>query len=144
MKHFEDFQIGEKTITRARTITEADFMLFAALSGDWHPLHTDLEFAKKSQFGERILHGLGVLTLTSGLLSPEHISDIAFIAYYGMDKVRFTVPVKIGDTLHVEWEIVDKQEKDERVGIVSGKQSIINQRGEEVAFVLSKMLVRRR
>ena len=141
MRYFKDIQIGDKVVTRGRTVTETDFVLFAAVSGDWHPIHTDAEFAGQSQFGERILHGLGVLTLASGLLSPEHISDMAFIAFYGMDKVRFTAPVKIGDTIHVEWEIVDKQENDKYTGVVSAKQSIRNQKGEEVAFILARMLI---
>jgi len=51
MKYFDDFQIGDKTVTRARTVTEADIVNFAALTGDWYPLHTNVEYAEETQFG---------------------------------------------------------------------------------------------
>jgi acyl dehydratase len=141
MEYFEDFQIGEKIITRGRTVTEADIVSFAAFSGDWYPLHTDIEFARKSQFEERIAHGMLVLSLTSGLWSPEYVLRWAFIAFYGMDKVRFVAPTKIGDTLHVEMEVIDKQDKDEHSGIVSWRESIKNQREEDVAVCIMKVLI---
>jgi acyl dehydratase len=62
MLYFEDFKVGEKSITHSRTITEADIVNFAALSGDWNPLHVDKEFAHNGPFGERIAHGLLVLS----------------------------------------------------------------------------------
>jgi len=144
MKYFEDFQLGEKIVTRGRTITEADFVLFAAISGDWHPIHIDIEFAKQTQFEERILHGMGVLALTSGLISPEHFMPMAFVAFYGMDKVRFTTPTKIGDTLHAELEVTNKQEKTEKFGVIEELITIKNQKGEEAASYLSKYMIARR
>ena len=67
MKYFDDFKMGEKIVTKGRTITEADIVLFAAFSGDWHQLHTNVEFAKNGPFGERIAHGFLVLSVASGL-----------------------------------------------------------------------------
>ena len=127
MKFFDDFVVGDKDRSRGRTITETDIVLFAAFTGDWHPLHTNIEFAKKGPFGERIAHGFLSLSVASGLLP---LSEMAIMAFYGMDKVRFIAPVKIGDTLQVEHEVVEKKEHDPASGVVSFKQSIINQRQE--------------
>jgi len=138
MRFYNDFQIGDKIITKGRTITEADIVNFAAFSGDWNPLHTDDEYAKKGPFGERIAHGFLVLTVGSGLMPLEEMSIIAF---YGMDRVRFVNPTRIGDTLRVEMEAVEKKGKDETKGIVSFQTSIKNQRGEDMAVFIMKLLI---
>ena len=137
MKYFEDFKIGDKIITRARTITETDIVNFAAFSADWYPLHTDAEYAKKAQFGERIAHGMLVLSAASGLMP---LYEMAILAFYGMDKVRFLAPTKIGDTIHVELEVIDKQDKSEHGGVISLKESIKNQRDEDVTVAVMKLL----
>jgi len=136
MKYFDDFEIGEKIVSKARSITETDIVLFAAFSGDWHQLHTDIEYAKKGPFGERIAHGFLVLSVASGLMPLE---EMAILAFYGMDKVRFVGPTRIGDTIHVEMEVVEKQEKNEKSGVVSFKSSIKNQKEEDLA-VLTMMV----
>jgi 3-hydroxybutyryl-CoA dehydratase len=138
MQYFDDFKEGQKIITRGRTVTEADIVLFAAISGDWYPLHTNVEYAKNSPFGERIGHGMLVLTVASGLMP---LYELAIVAFYGMDNVRFMAPTKIGDTLHVEAETVEKQDKGEIGGVVSLKQSVKNQRGEIVASMIMKTLI---
>ncbi len=140
MQYYEDIQIGNRTVTRGRTITEADIVNFAGLSGDWHPLHTDAEYAKSLPFGERISHGLLVLSVASGLMP---LNDLAIIAFYGMDKVRFTAPVKMGDTIHVEAEVVEKQEKGDSGGVVSLKQSVKNQRDEDVIISIMRVFLAR-
>ncbi len=128
-------------MTRGRTVTEADIVNFASVSGDWYPLHTNIEFAKESQFSERIAHGMLVLSLATGLWSPEPLSQWAFIAFYGMDRVRFTAPVKISDTLHVELEVMEKQDKDEHGGVVNFNHLVKNQRGETVSACTLKLLI---
>ncbi len=138
MKYFEDFEVGEKDVTRARTITEADIVMFAAFSGDWYPLHVDVEYAKKSPFGERIAHGHLVLSVTSGLLP---LYDMAIVAFYGMDKVRFMAPTKIGDTLHVETEVLETQDKGEAGGVVAFENRIKNQRGEDVVLTITRAMI---
>ena len=135
MKYFEDFQIGEKMTTRARTITETDIVMFAAFSGDWYPLHVDVEYAKKSPFGERIAHGWLVLSVASGLLP---LYDMAIVAFYGIDRVRFMRPTKIGDTLHLEIEITEKSDKGDMGGLVTFNNLIKNQRNEDVALMVMK------
>ena len=138
MRYFEDFQVGDKIVTRGRTITETDIVTFLAFSGDWHPLHTDVEYAKKGPFKERIAHGFLVLSVASGLLP---LSEIAIIAFYGIDKLRFVNPVKLLDTIHVEFEAVEKQERDERGGVITFRQTVKNQRGEEVAVGTMRSLI---
>jgi len=138
MKHFEDFEVDEKDISRGRTVTETDIVLFAAFTGDWYPLHTDAEFAKKSPFGERIAHGFLSLSVASGLLP---LSEMAIIAFYGMDKVRFIGPVRIGDTIHVEMEVIEKKDRDQHSGVVSFKQTIKNQRKEDIAISILNVLI---
>jgi 3-hydroxybutyryl-CoA dehydratase len=141
MRHFEDFQVGDKIVTRGRTVTEADVVMFAALTGDWHPLHTDVEYARQGPFQERIAHGFLVLSIASGLLP---LSEIAIIAFYGIDKLRFVAPVKLLDTIHVEMEAVEKQEKDERGGVITFRQTIRNQREEEVAVGTMRSFIAKR
>jgi len=141
MRHFEDFQVGDKIVTRGRTVTEADIVMFAGLTGDWHPLHTDIEYARQGPFQERIAHGFLILSIASGLLP---LSEIAIIAFYGIDKLRFVAPVKLLDTIRVEFEVLDKQEKDERGGVVTFQQTIKNQRGEDVSVGTMRSLIAKR
>jgi acyl dehydratase len=138
MKFFEDFSVGERIETRGRTITEADIVNFAAFSGDWYPLHVDAEFAEKGPFGERIAHGLLVLSAASGLMP---LTEMGIVAFYGMDRVRFASPTKIGDTLHVELEVLEKQDRGEMGGVVTLQSNVKNQRGEDAAISILKVLM---
>lgn len=145
--HFEDYEAGEKLISPGRTITETDIVMFSALTGDWHPLHTNVEYAAETPFGERIAHGMLVLCVGSALifrLGPYAALPKSFIAFYGMDTVRFTGPVKIGDTIRCEVEIDSLDPKDETRGVISYRYFIKNQRNEDVAVFNAKALVGRR
>jgi acyl dehydratase len=145
VKYFEDFQLGEKIITRCRTVTETDIVNFAAISGDWLPLHVDLEYAKQSIFKERIAHGMLILSLSTGLFSPEYIfNKWSFVALYGMEKLRFTSPAKIGDTIYVEMEVCSKKEKEERFGIVDFKYEVKNQNNKVVVACIVKFLINKK
>jgi 3-hydroxybutyryl-CoA dehydratase len=137
MRYFEDFKVGQTEVTRGRTITDADVTMFAALSGDWYPLHVNEEVAKKSLFGGRIAHGFLVLSIASGFVTPY---DVALIAFYGMDKVRFTGPTRLGDTIHLETEVIEVKDKGE-LGVVSSQWHVKNQRGEDVAILVIKVAV---
>jgi len=140
VQYFEGFQIGDRTVTRGRTVTEADIVNFAGVSGDWYPLHTDAEYAGNTPFGERIAHGMLVLSIATGLM-PLH--DLAIVAFYGMEKVRLLAPTKLADTVHVEAEVVEKQDKGDIGGVVSLKQSVKNQKGEAVAVSIMRILIAR-
>lgn len=139
-KYFDQLTVGDRWVSPGRTVTEADIVMFAAFSGDWYQLHTDREWAAQSPFGQRIAHGLLVLSVSSGLWN---LTGDAVVAFYGIDKLRFTAPTFIGDTVRAELEVVDKREKGPDRGVVSIKQEIRNQRGETVVTALLQLLVRK-
>ena len=140
-KYFDEIEIGEKSTSRARTITEGDIVNFCAFTGDWYPLHSDLEYAKKSPFKQRIAHGMLVLSVASGLVPLEPGTIVAF---YGMDHVRFANPTFIGDTLHVESEVIGKDVKDEKTGVLTVKQKVVKQDGLVAAATVLKVLMMRK
>jgi acyl dehydratase len=127
--YYEELEVGMRGRSRGRTITEADVVGFAGLSGDWHPLHTDAEYAARGPFGARIGHGMLTLAVATGLmtLSPEAVE-----AFYGMDRVRFLRPVRLGDTIRVETTIEEKVPRDGGGGRVVVKGEVINQEEQPV------------
>jgi len=141
--YFEDFEVGERRTTPARTITEADIVAFAGLTGDWHPLHTDVTYAGASSFGERIAHGMLVLSVGSALafrLGQYEVLPKSFIAFYGMEEVRFTAPVHIGDTIHLEMKISEVEPKDRERGVVATRNEIVNHDDKVVCTFTTKIL----
>lgn len=142
--YFEEVEVGRKFSTKSRTVSEEDIMTYARLSGDFHPLHTDEEYARK-HFGGRIAHGLLTLALSSGLRVQMGLFRDTLVAFLGMESVRFLAPVLIGDVLTVETEITEKREtsKPDR-GVLAAKSVTRNQRGEAVLEEVSKVLVKRR
>ena len=145
--YLEDFKVGEKAVSPGRTITEADIVMFAALSGDWSELHTNAEYMKDSQFGERIAHGLLTLSISYGLaLRIRGNLPIDVLAFLGIDKVRFKIPVLIGDTVKVESEVIEARpsKSKPRAGILRFKNTVKNQRDEDVASWETIVMVSRR
>ena len=139
----EDYSLGERLVSPGRTITEADIHTFASLSGDWHPLHTDVVYAATSPFGERIAHGMLVLVVGSALafrLGPYAYLPRSFVAFYGMERVRFTNPVKIGDTLHLEAVVAAIEPKGDARGVLTWDHEVKNQRGETCCVFVSRLL----
>ncbi len=142
-EYLDDYIVGEIIVSPARTITETDIVTFAALTGDWTALHTDVEYAKNTIFGERIAHGM--LTLSIGMALPFRLGPFSsvlpksFIAFYGIDAVRFTAPVKIGDTIRCEIEFVEITDKDEEKGVLTAKNIIKNQFNEVVVSFVMKL-----
>lgn len=108
-KYWEEFQIGDLFLSPSRTVTEADIINFAGVSGDYNPLHTDETFARSAIFGERIAHGLLVLSIATGAMSRLGFVEGAVEAFLGLSW-RFTAPVKIGDTIRVEFKVKGKKE----------------------------------
>lgn len=137
-KYFEDYQLGDVWESKGRTITEADIVMFSALSGDWFPLHTNIEYAKETQYKQRIAHGMLVLSITTGLV---HFEPGVVVAFYGMDKVRFTNPTFIGDTIHLEGKVIELKSKGPNQGIVTVLQEVKKQTDETVAVFEMKLLV---
>jgi len=141
---FEDIQVGDEYLSPGRTVTEADIVAFAGLSGDYNVLHTDAEFMRTSIFGERIAHGLLGLAISSGLGTRATPRPFATIAFLGL-RWRFKGPIKIGDTIRVRLRVTDKREtsKPDR-GIVTIQRSVLNQRGEVVQEGDTEIMVERR
>ncbi|PSQ23702.1 monoamine oxidase [Halobacteriales archaeon QS_9_67_17] len=116
--YFETVEGGATDETGGRTITEADVVNFAGVSGDFNHLHTDDVRMADSEFGERIAHGMLVLSIATGLLwqnrPPEERA--AVVAFYGIDELRFRAPVFIGDRIHVETEVLETKRKPDSAG----------------------------
>jgi acyl dehydratase len=143
--YFEDFQVGQRFTTPARTVTEADIANFAGVSGDFNPIHTDAEFAKTTPFGERIAHGLLVLSMLTGLRQRSGHFEGTLIAWLEIRNYRFLKPVLIGDTVHGETEILEKREtsRPDR-GVLVQRVRVVNQRGEVVQEGEFVTMVKRR
>jgi len=139
----EDFEVGMTFETPMRTVTEADVVAFAGVSGDFNPLHTDEEFAKNGPFGRRIGHGVLTLAILTGLWDRLGFLTGSVDAFYGIDKLRFTRPVFFGDSLRATVRVVDKKER-ETNGMIVFSNEVINQRGETVLVCDTKVVVRRK
>jgi 3-hydroxybutyryl-CoA dehydratase len=126
---FEDLREGDAFTTRGRTVTEADVVGFAALSGDWHPQHTDAQWSSGSAFGERIAHGMLVVSLAVGLVpfDPERV-----VALRRIGDVVFKRPVRLGDTVHVRGTVAGLSAVGTDAGLVAFAWSVVNQRGQTV------------
>ena len=142
---YDDFTIGDSYMTRGRTVTEADIVGFAGLSGDFNSLHVDAEYSKSTPFGQRIAHGLLVLSISSGLTVQTGLTSDSIIAFYGIDKLRFVKPVFIGDTLTVQNRVVELTPKEEPGrGLVVFETTVLKQTGELVLVYFRRVLLRRR
>ena len=143
-KYYEDFEIGEEAITAGRTITEADIVMFAGITGDWNELHTNKEFAERGPFKQRIAHGALIFSIATGLSVRLGQTGDTVIAFYGLDRLRFVKPTFIGDTIRVRQKVEAKDERAEHSGIVTMLNEVINQREEVVVSYTAKVLLRRR
>jgi acyl dehydratase len=143
-KYFEDFQSGDSFTSRGRTITEADVVNFAGVSGDFFQIHTDEEFAKASPFGKRIAHGMLVLSVSTGLMTQMSFLAESLIAFYGIEKLRFVKPVFIGDTVHVSKKVAETLERGAERGVVTFSTTVLNQRNEPVIVYSDKLVLKRR
>ena len=142
-RYFDDIQVGEEYESPGRTVTEADIVLFAGLSGDYNVLHTDAEFMKQSIFGERIAHGLLGLAIQSGLFSRAGIPYATL--GFGALRWKFKGPIKIGDTIRVRAKVTDKKNGDQADrGVVTVERQILNQRDEVVQEGETELVVERR
>ena len=146
-KFFEDVEVGDKGVTAGRTITEADVVSFAGLSGDYNPIHTDEEFCKGTMFKQRIAHGALVLSVASGLFTQCEMNlfiKTNLMALMGINW-RFLKAVFMGDTVHVEVQIIEKKEtsKADR-GIIIQRRSVVNQHGDTVQEGEVTLMMRRK
>jgi acyl dehydratase len=131
--------VSEPARSRGRTITEADVVAFSALTGDWHPQHSDATWAAESAFGERIAHGMLIMSFAVGLVDfdPERV-----VALRRLKDVVFKRPVRLGDTIHVEGTVTDSRPIDEETALQTWSWRIVNQDGELVCRALVEALWR--
>ena len=144
--YFEEFTTG-RVFEHAwtRTVTEMDNVLYSSLTMNVQPLHLDEEFAKKTEFGQRIVNSLFTLGLMIGITVNDTTIGTT-IANLGMTDVKFPKPVFHGDTLKVRTTVLGSRESKSRpdAGIVEFEHRAFNQNGEEVAYCRRQALMRRK
>jgi oxepin-CoA hydrolase/3-oxo-5,6-dehydrosuberyl-CoA semialdehyde dehydrogenase len=146
-KHFEDLAVGDTLVTHRRTVTEADVVNFAGLSGDHFYAHMDDLAAKRSLFERRVAHGYFVVSAAAGLFVDPGEGPV--LANYGLESLRFVKPVYPGDTIRVRLTVKQKTAKEtppEGIpqGVVAWDVEVTNQHDEAVAVYTILTLVRRR
>lgn len=130
--YYEDYALGTKLTTRGRTITEADIVNFAGLTGDYNPMHTDAEYMKTHLMGQRIAHGMLSLSYAVGQAYQLGFMEGTILAFRGLE-MKFSLPVYIGDTLHVELTVSEKKDAPRLGGgMVTLEVKIVNQQGKSV------------
>ena len=139
-RDFDSLAVGDRFTTASRTVDADDIAAFATLTGDTHPQHVDETWAAGSRFGERIAHGLLVLSFASGLMpfDPERI-----VALRRVGDAVFKAPVKIGDSVHVEGELTGLREIDDANGLVDCRWRVLNQDGKLVVRASVELVWRR-
>lgn len=142
--YFEEFVEGLVFETRGRTMTEADIVNFAGLSGDFNPMHTDEVFAAQTQYGKRVSHGLLGLSIASGLAYQLGFLEGTVIAFTGLDW-KFRAPIYIGDTIHGQLKVTKlRAMKSAGGGFVTidiqllNQDNAVTQKGEWTVLVASK------
>jgi acyl dehydratase len=142
--HYEDYVGGASIISQGRTVTESDIVSFAMLSGDWNPLHTDAQAAKDTPYGERIAHGLLVLSMATGLAERLGFMHQTVLGFMGLDW-QFRAAVKIGDTIRVQATVSELKPMPRLGGgYVTFKVQILNQEDKVVQRGDWTILVRSR
>lgn len=104
---FEEFEVGQKIVTAARTVTETDIVMFAGLTGDFNQIHVDAEFSKTTPFGARVAHGLLGLSIASGLVVQTGFMEGTIMAFREVNEWKFIKPIFIGDTIHVDTNVIE-------------------------------------
>ncbi len=141
---FEQFNPGDTFVSQARTVTEADVVAFAGLSGDFNPLHTDEEFGKTTPFGGRIAHGMLIAAMATGMANWTGVFEGTTIAL--MEQViQYKGAVKFGDTVHLELRVAEKKEtsRPDR-GIVIFETRVVNQEDKAVIEGKWTLMMKRR
>ena len=142
---FEDIEVGFRFETPSRTVTEADLVAFAEVSGDRNPLHTDASFAAEAIYGERIAHGALVLSLATGLRQQTGLFDGTLMGLLEIRSWRFRTPVRIGDTIRVRTEVTEmRPTSTPDRGVMVQRVEVLNQADEVVNDGEFVMLLKRR
>lgn len=138
--HYDELNVGAEFYSPTRTITESDIIQFAGLTGDLNELHTSATFAKSTSFGERIAHGMLILSMANGLYMRSGIFNTS--VFLGIENWKSTKPVMIGDTIMLKLTIADKRmTKDGKRAIIGMQYDVLNQREEIVATGLFRRMI---
>jgi acyl dehydratase len=124
--YFEDAEVGETATAGGRTISETDLYTQAGLSGSYNRLHVDKEYMKSTEYGRPLVQNTLLITIMEGL-NRRLGWDWNTVAAYGRENMRFTAPVFVDDTVHLEGEITDKREKRDDAGVVTITHELYNQ-----------------
>jgi acyl dehydratase len=135
---FEELAIGDRFRSAGRVIADEDVMAFAAVTGDWHRLHTDAAYAEQTAFGARIAHGMLSLSCTIGLVPNGHV-----LALRRIRDTVFKAPVYLGDEIHVDGRITTLSPLTAEAGVVGGVWKVYNQRDELVIRMVVETIWRR-
>jgi acyl dehydratase len=139
---FEEFETGQQIVSLGRTITETDVVTFAGLSGDYNQIHTDAEFSKGTPFGQRVAHGLLVISISSGLAMRTGVLEGTTLAFREINEWKFTKSVLIGDTIHVIMTVKELKALPRlKAGAVTIELDVRNQRDETTMKGLWTVLV---
>jgi acyl dehydratase len=132
--HFEDFEVGQTFESAGRTVTETDFVMHSAFSGDWTELHTNRHYADDEFFGERVAHGPMTFVLATGLVFRCGFLERTVVAFLGMNYMDIPAPVKMGDTISLDMEVIETKPFSSRddAGLVVIDSEMTNQDGETV------------
>jgi acyl dehydratase len=126
--YFEEFEAGQSIASAGRTVTEADVMAFAGLSGDWNAIHVDAEYAKQGLFGQRVAHGLLGLSMASGLAVQLGFMRETVLAFRDIGEWKFSLPIYLGDTIHMRATVVETRPMARLGGgMVTFKVELLNQ-----------------
>ena len=126
--YFEEFEIGQVVTSPGRTVTEADVVAFAALSGDWNPMHTDAHYAEGHPFGQRVAHGLLGLSIAGGLATRLGVLEGTALAFREIGTWKFSLPIYFGDTIRVRMTVTGTKPMPRLSGgLVTLKTEILNQ-----------------
>jgi acyl dehydratase len=143
MSAYDSLSDAQPLVSGVRAISSDDVSAFAALTGDASALHLDDVAAAAGLYGRRIAHGMLVLSCSIGLAVETGMFADALLAFAGIDKLRFTAPVFIGDTIVVRKQLLEKRPVDAERGIAVFDTRVHNQHGDVVLAYLDKYLLRR-
>jgi 3-hydroxybutyryl-CoA dehydratase len=130
-RFFDDFKVGDRFESPSKTVTDAHFLFFSGLTGDAHPLHYDVEYAKRTRFGRPLAHGLMLASLTAvGASTLSPLIEDSIVAFLEQT-TRFRAPDFVGDTLKPRHEVIALERK-RSGGLLSLGVTLTNQRDETV------------
>lgn len=141
--YFEDLSPGQSFTSNSRTVTEADVVGFAGLSGDFNPIHMDTESTKDGMYGQRVAHGILGISIATGLLDRMGLFKESMAAMLSIDEWRFVKPIFIGDTIRLQVDIESTRlTSSGRTGVVRRRMQLSKQDGSLVQEGIITVLVK--